>query len=83
MNSVRAIVIKLSKRSVTILIAGYDELGRIGPYVRINGLQTFCGYSRPPEGGDEDISNLFVFEILDGEDISSLKAGSVCEVTWD
>jgi hypothetical protein len=28
------------------------------------------------------MSNTFVFEMLDSEDISSLKTGSVCEVTW-
>jgi len=81
-NSVKAIVIKINKRSVTVLIAGYDDLGKIGPYVKINGLKTFCGYSHPPQIKDEDMSNTFVFEMLDSEDISSLKTGSVCEVTW-
>jgi hypothetical protein len=83
MHLVRAIIIKLDKRSVTILIADYDKLGKIGHSVKIDGLKTFSGHSRPQKEKGEDTSNMFVFEILNGEDISSLKAGSVCEVTWD
>ena len=83
MNAIKAIIIKVDKRVVTVLVAGYGDLGKIGPYVKINGLKTFCGYSHPPQIKNEDMSNTYIFELLDGEDVSSLKAGSVCEVTWE
>ena len=83
MDSVRASILKVEGRAVTIEILSVEGVEIIGKDVKINGLKTTAPPSRPPKEEHVDMSHALVYQIADGQSTGSLQVNSFCVVTWD
>ena len=82
-NSVRATILKVEDRRVTIEMLSVEGVDIVGENARINGLRTTGGRSRPPKEDHVDTSHELVYQIADGENIGSLEINSFCIVSWE
>ena len=83
MDSVRATILKVEGRAVTIEMLSVEGIEIIGKDVRINGLRTTGVCSRPPKEEHVDMSHALVYHIIDGESMGSLQVNSLAVITWE